>query len=235
MTVALLSNLPEPQVLFGEEIDDLLMEAKNYLDGEPIASEEEAAAVSSLLSRLRRVANDADAARKAEKRPHDDAAKSVQARWKPMLDKADLAESTAKQALASWLRQVENRQRADADAARAEAGRLAQIAAEALSASYGNLEARADAERLLKAAGAAEKHAAKVGKQKAHATGGERAIGLVDSFTPELTDSCSALKHYRVTQPEALRAWLFDQARKDVYSGVRSIPGFTIHHERNAR
>jgi len=232
----LLSNAPtEPDVLFGEVIDDLLLEAKNYLDGNPIASEDEATAVSSLLSRLRRVANDADDARKLEKKPHDDAAKAVQARWKPILDKADLAVSTAKQALAPWLRQVEERQRAEAEAARIEAERLAKIASDTLAASYGDLQARDDAERLLKAAGAAEKHAARLDKAKAHATGGERAVGLVDVFTPELTDSCAALRHYRATQPDELKCWLLDQARKDVRGGVRSIPGFQIIHERVAR
>lgn len=231
----LISNLPEPEVLFGEEIDDLLLEAKNYLDGEPIASEGEATAVSSLMSRARRVGNDADDARKLEKKPHDDAAKSVQARWKPILDKADLVVSTAKQALAPWLVTLEVQQRADADAARNEADRLAQVALEALSASSGNLQARDDAERLLKAAGAAGKHAARLDKQKAHATGGERAVTLLDNWTPELVDSCAALKHYRAVQPDALKAWLVDQARKDVRAGALSIPGFKIINQRTAR
>lgn len=230
-----LSNLPPADILFAEEIDDLLLEASNYLDGKPIASEEEATAVSSLLSRLRRVANDADDARKAEKKPHDDAGKLVQSKWKPILDKADLAADTAKQVLAPWLRQLEERQLAEAEAAQIEAERLTRIAQEAFAASAGNYQARDDAERLLKAAGAAEKHASKVGKQKAHAKGGERAVGLVDNWTPELVDSCLALKHYRATQPAALKDWLVDQARQDVRGGARSVLGFNIIHERVAR
>ncbi len=235
MTALLLNTPPEIVVLFTEEIDDLLIEAKNYLDGEPIANEERAAAVSSLLSRLRRVANDADDARKVEKKPHDDAGKAVQARWKPILDKADLAASTAKQALAPWLRQIEEKQRHEAELAQAEAERLTRVAAEAMAASAGNFQARDDAERLVKAATGAQKHAERASKQKAHASGGERAIGLVDVFTPVLTDSVEALKHYRTTQPDELKAWLMDQARKDVRSGVRAIPGFTVQQERVAR
>jgi hypothetical protein len=105
----LLSNAPaDPATLFKEEVDDLLLEARNYLDGDPIANEQQAEAVSSLLNRLRRVSKDADAARATEKRPHDDAAKAVQAKWKPIIDKADLAATTAKQALAPWLQQVED-------------------------------------------------------------------------------------------------------------------------------
>lgn len=236
MMATLLANAPaDPAALFSEEIDDLLLEARNYLDGEPIANEEQANAVSSLLNRLRRVAKDADAARAEEKKPHDLAAKAVQQKWKPLLDKADLAVSTAKDALAPWLRAVEEKQRAEAEAARIEAERIAAIAAQAHREAAGNLQASEDAERLLKAAGAARKDVAKADKQKAHATGGERAVGLVDVFTPELTDPVEALKHYRTRNPEGLKAWLLDQAKADVRAGQRTIPGFTINHERVAR
>lgn len=236
MTATLLSNrAAEPAVLFAEEVADILIEARNFLDGEPIANEQQADAVSSLLNRLRRVSKDADKARKAEVKPFNDGKAVVQAKWTPLIAEADLAASTAKQALAPWLRQVEEKQRADADIAHWEAERMAAIAAEAHQKAAGNLEATEDAERLLKAADAAQKDAARADKAKAHATGGERAIGLVDVFTPVLTDSCAALRHYREQQPDALKEWLLDQARRDVRSGVRTIPGFDINHERVAR
>jgi hypothetical protein len=233
---AVLSNMPtDKATLFAEEIEDLLLEARNYLDGEPIANEDQASAVSSLLNRLRRVANDADDARKDEKRPHDEATKAVQGKWKPILDKADLAATAAKQALAPWLQQVEAKQREEAEAARRESDRLAAIAAELHASSAGNLQAAEDAERLLKAAAGAERFATKAEKAKPLATGGERGVGLIDKFTSELTDSVEALKHYRTHQPEALKVWLLDQARADVRAGARRIPGFTIHQERVAR
>lgn len=232
----MLANAPtEPSVLFREEIDDLLLEARNYLDGEPIANEEQADAVSSLINRLRRVAKDADEARKLEKKPHDDAGKAVQAKWTPIISKAELASSTAKQALAPWLRELEAKQQREAEVARQEADRIAKIAAEAHSKAAGNLTAQEDAERLLKAAAGLQADATRAGRQKAHAKGGERAVGLVDIYTPVLTDSCAALKYYREHQPEALKEWLLDQASKDVRAGARAIPGFTIEHERVAR
>ena len=236
MNATLLSNrAAEPAVLFAEEIDDLMLEARNYLDGEPIANEAQADAVSSLLNRARRVAKDADEARKVEKKPHDEAGKAVQQKWTPLIAKADLAATTAKQALAPWLCKVEDQQREIAEAKQAEADRIATIAAEAHAKAHGNLEATEDAERLMKAADAAQKDATRADKAKAHATGGERAIGLVDVFTPVLDDPIAALRHYRETQPEPLKEWLLDQARKDVRSGARFIPGFTISHERIAR
>src|SRR6185312_12264238 len=116
--------------------------------------------------------------------------------------------------------------RREAEVLQAEADRIAQAATEARSNASGNLEEAENAERLLKAAEGLKKEAAKAEKQKAHARGGERAIGLVDVFTPTLIDACEALKHYRAKQPEFLKEWLLDQARADVRAGVRAIPGF---------
>ena len=231
----LLANAPaDPAILFAEEIDDLLLEAKNHLDGEPIATEGQAEAVSSLLNRLRRVSKDADTARADEKRPHDEAAKAVQGKWKPLLDKAGLAVNVAKEALAPWLVKVEEKQRAEAEAARIEADRLAQVAAGAFAKSSGNLQARDDAERLVEAAREAEKHAAKADKAKAHARGGERAVGLRSVWTPTLTDPCAALRFYRDREGDALKSWLVEQAEKDVRAGARSIPGFEVTEARVA-
>ncbi len=232
----MLANAPaDPAVLFSETLDDLLIEAHNFLDGEPIANDQQAEAVSSLLNRLRRVSKDADEARKVEKKPHDDAGKVVQAKWNPIIAKANLASDTAKDALAPWLRAKDEQQRAEAETARKEADRLVQVAAEARGAAAGDLQAQEDAERLLGAAKEAQRHATHAEKQKAHAKGGERAVGLVDVFTPVLADPVAALKFYREREPEELKLWLVEQARKDVRSGIRSIPGFTIEHERTAR
>lgn len=232
----LLRNAPaEPAVLFAEEVEDLLSEARNFLDGEPITTEQQAEAVSSLLNRLRRVSKDADEARKVEAKPFDDGKASVQAKWKPIIEKGKLAASVAKQALAPWLVQIEKHNQAAAEAARVEAERMAQLAREAHQASAGDLTAKEDAERLLKAAKAAEKDAARLGKAKAHATGGERAVGLVDVFTPVLTDPLIAARHYWATKRPLLEDWLLDQAEADVRAGQREIPGFEIKHERVAR
>ena len=233
---ALLANAPaEPAILFAECVDDLLLEARNHLDGDPIANDAQAEAVSSLLNRLRRVSKDADAARSTEKKPHDDAGKAVQARWKPILDKCELAARTAKDALAPWLRQIEDRQRAEAAAAWDEADRTRQIAAKAYATALGDLTAREDAERLLKAAATAQRAFDRADKAKAHATGGERAIGLVDVFTPELVDPLLAIRHYWGFARVEIEQSLIELARQDVRAGVRVIPGFTIKHDRIAR
>lgn len=232
---ALTSNKPpEPFVLFNEEIDDLMLEARNWCDGEPVGNEEQAEAVSSLINRLRRVSKDADEARAGEKKPHDEAAKAVQTKWLPIIGKAATAITVAREALAPWLKKVDEKQREEAAAAQREADRMAEVAREAHLASSGNLAAREDAERLQTAAEAAKKHATKTGKAKARATGGERAIGLREVWTPKMTDSVAALKYYRERRPEALKDWLLSEAKADVRGGARSLPGFKIESEKVA-
>jgi hypothetical protein len=234
------NNPPEstPYENFKAYIDDLAFEAKNFLDGKPIETEEQAAAVSKILNDARKARTDADAQRKVEAKPFDDGKAAVQALWTPLTDEkkgrcAQIAE-TCKQVLAPWLKKIEDKQAAEAEAAKAEAARLAQIALDAHKASAGNLEALEDAERLLSAAKAAAVDAAKAGKARAQVRGGGRATSLRSEWTPTLTDSVEALKHYRATKPDALKEWLTEQACKDVHAGARAIPGFTITEERKA-
>jgi hypothetical protein len=230
---------PTPYEAFRDHIADLAFEARNYLDGAPIETEEQAAAVSRILDDARKARRDADAQRKLEAKPFDEGKAAVQALWTPLTDEKNgqcaLVIATAKQALAPWLVKIEEEQRREAEVARLEAERLAQVAAEAHAQAAGNLSATEDAERILKAAGAAERHAKQAEKARPLAKGGERAIGLVDVFTPVLIDSCAALKHYREHQPAALKEWLLHQAVADVRAGKRSIPGFEITSERKAR
>lgn len=227
---------PDTFTAFSLHIDDLEEQARQFLDGEPIATEAQAEDVSRLLNMIRKAGNDADDARKAEKKPFDDQAKAVQAKWKPVLDRVDLVASVAKQALAPFLKAKEDAQRAEAEAARKAADDLLRRAREAASqANASDLAGQATARILQDKAAAAGKQAAKLDKAKAHAKGGERAVGLVSVFTPELVSPSEALKHYREAQPEALKAWLIEQAEKDIRAGKRSIPGFDIREERVAR
>ena len=232
----LIANAPaDPFVLISESINDLLLEAENFLDGSPIETEEQEAAVASILTRLRREANAADDQRKAEKKPHDDAAKAVQTKWTPLLSKADLAVQCAKNALAAFLQKKEAAQRAAVEAATEEARRQAEAAAQAAQqAKPDDLAGRQTARILQENAAAAEKQAARLARKPVQAKGGERAVGLRSVWTPTLTDPVAALKHYREREPDELKIWLVEQASKDVRSGARSIPGFTITETRTA-
>lgn len=235
-TAHLISNQPpDPFQAFALHIDDLVEQAQQYLDGEPVQNDAQAEDVSRLLNMLRKAGNDADDARKAEKKPHDDAAKAVQVRWKPLLDRIDLAATTAKQALTPFLTAKEAAQRAAADAARMEAQRLAEAAAQAAEqANPNDLAGQMTVKVLKENAIAAETAAGRLDKGRAQARGGERAVSLRSAWTPTLTDPVAALKHYRERQPDELRAWLLGQAEKDVRNGARAIPGFEISEARVA-
>jgi hypothetical protein len=228
-------NQPDAFTLITESIEDLLLEAGNFLDGAEIENEEQEAAVASILTRLRREANAADDLRKAEKKPHDVAGKAVQAKWAPLLSKADIAVTAAKNALTSFLRKKDEAQRAAAQAASEEASRQAEAAAQAAEqASPSDLAGMTTARVLQENAAAAQRTAERLSKARPQARGGERAVGLKSVWTPILADSVAALKHYRARQPEALKEWLLEQAFKDVRAGAREIPGFTITETKEA-
>ena len=228
-------NAPPPFDLFAEEIADLETEANNFLDGSGVSTEAEADAVSALTNRVRRLFKDADAARAAEKKPHDDAGKAVQARWKPLLDRMERTVTVAKRALTPFLEAKDRAQREEAArlAREAEEARLAALAAEE-QVNPSSLVDQARVEEARKDAEIATKAAAKADKARPQATGGERAIGLRSRFTPVLTDAAAALRHYRERQPEALKEWLTEQAERDVRAGARVVPGFIINEERIA-
>lgn len=62
---------------------------------------------------LLRLSKEADRQRESEKRPHDDAAKAVQAKWKPIIDEAASAANTIRDELTKWMRAEEARQEAE--------------------------------------------------------------------------------------------------------------------------
>lgn len=62
---------------------------------------------------LLRLSKEADRQREAEKRPHDDAAKAVQAKWKPVIDEAASAANMIRDELTKWMRAEEARQEAE--------------------------------------------------------------------------------------------------------------------------
>jgi hypothetical protein len=225
----------DPFTLFAESIEDLLLEANNYLDGEPIETEEQEQAVASILTRLRREANGADDARKAEKKPFDEQAKAVQAKWTPLLTKADLAVTAAKEALSAFLRKKEDAQRAAAEAAIEEARRQADAAAQAMQNTRpDDLAGLTTARVLQEAAEDARKRAERLDRAKAQAKGGERAVGLRRSYHAEITDPLAFGKWAWTHRNAEYLAFLEGLAEREARGGDKGIPGLVIHTERKA-
>lgn len=223
-----------PFEAFGAHIGDLFEEARNFLDGSGVNTEAEAEAVSKLLDMIRTAAKDADKARAAEKKPHDDAGKAVQAKWKPLLDRAELAVDTCKKVLTPWLQKLEADRRAEAERARQDAEAKAAEAAEAMrTTSLADLDGREEAERLVKDAKRAEADATRAEKARPQAAGGARATTLRVSYRPELVNASEALKHFVRVRPDDVKDALLELARIEVRNGARILPGFTIHAEQS--
>ncbi len=227
---------PEPTAFeaFHIHIGDLFDEAKNFLDGAGVNSDAEAEAVSKLLDLIRTAGKDADKARAEEKKPHDDAGKAVQAKWKPLLERAELAVDTCKRVLTPWLQKKAAEQAAAAEVARREAEARAQAAAEAMrQADVTDLTAREHAESLVKDARRADAAAARAESARPQATGGARATTLRTTYRAVMTDPREALKHYLSVQPDAIKACLQQLADADIRAGRRQIAGFTVHAEQS--
>lgn len=231
------NNPPEPTPFEKAEAEilGLFDEAKHWLDGQGVKDEKDAEGVSKLLDMIRKAKKAADEARVEEKRPHDEAAKEVQERYKPLLTRCDLAADAAKKALAPYLEKIEAEKRAKAEAARREAEEKARAAQEAIrAAELTDLAARERAEEMIQAAKKAEAAASRAEKDKAHAKGGARAVTLRKTWKPVLKDAREAARYYWQTRREELEAFFVSLAEKDVRAGQQDIPGFDIIEERTA-
>lgn len=227
---------PTPFELASQEVEKLYGEAKLWLDGEEVDRQEMADEISKLLNMIRAAKKTADTARKDEKKPFDDGAKEVQARYKPLLDKADLAADACKKALAPWLQKLQRESDELAERARQEAAEKARAAQEAIrNTQADNLAEREAAEALVKEAKDAETAANKASKATAKASGGVgRATSLRTTYTPVIIDPVLAASHYWKHAQKEIEELVLSLAKADVRAGVRNIPGIEIREEKIA-
>lgn len=225
-----------------DEIDGLVMEARNWLTGDGVVTEEDADAVSQLKELFRKAITTADERRKAENKPFDEGKAEVQARYAPLI--ADTKATTGaavrglalcNEALTPYLKRKDDAQRAAAAEAQRIAAEKAAEAAAAMQASRGDLEARERAEEKVREADRAAKAASAASKEKAHATGGSRAVGLSSSFVAEVTDMREWARHAWATYPDDLDRLLRALADGKVAAGLRSAPGLKVEEVRRVR
>lgn len=230
-----------PFDLISEDAETWLAEAANYADGTPIETQGQADDVSRIIDALRKTAAAADDQRKVEVKPHDDAKKAVQEKYAPLFADAKnktpgrvfTALDALRATLQPYLAKLDAIKREAERKAREEAEAKAREAQEAVrAADASNMIAREEAEALVRLAEAADKVARASEKDKAHATGGTRAMGLRSVWTATLTNAREAAAHYWTINPDAFNAFLQKLADDDVRAGKRSVPGFTITEER---
>lgn len=142
---------------------DEFLEAADIWRKQEVTSDELAGQLTDMISGLRKNLKAVDEARKAAKKPHDDAGKAVQAAFTPLADRYDRALKVLLAKAAAWIakKQAEEYERrakakAEADALEAEA-KMKAMEAEA----SGNIDAQLEAEAAAKEAAKAQKVAAK--------------------------------------------------------------------------
>lgn len=217
-------NNPPPDAAFGLHIDDLFALLSDTLAGGEVATDEQEAAIDALLDEFRKASKDADKERATEKRPHDDAAKAVQVKWKPIIDKADRGAIACKEALTPY--------RTAKQAAKDEAARKAREEAEAREA-----EARRAVQQSedLEAKFAAEQEFEAAKKLKAVANKIDRsATGLRTYWEAEITDRKAALLHYIARDPARFEALIQQMADEDARGARGAVPGIIFHERKKA-
>lgn len=220
-------------------IEDLVLEARNWADGNKVENQAQADDVSRLIEDIRLAVRAADEARVKENEPFDLGKAEVQERYGALIADtktkkgvAVLAMDSLKAALKPFLDAEKARKDDEAAEARRIAEEAQRAAAEAMGAAAAhNLEAREEAESLLEAARLAGKIANRAANDKAHANGGSRAMGLRTHYRAEITDSKACLIHYATTRRADLLEFLLGLAQADVDAKRRQIPGVTIHEE----
>lgn len=221
-------------------IEDLYLEAKNWLDGKPIETQPQADEVSRLKGMIVEAAAQAEKMRRAENEPFDTGKAEVQARYAELISdtkglrgKTVLARAACERALTPWLVKLDKERQAVAEAARAEAEAKRKAAEEA--ARSADLRRSEQAEEIFAAAKAADREATSIERGRAAVGGGEyRRTILRDNWTAELTDGMAALRHLWQTRRADLEAFALRCAMEDVRAGKREVPGFRIWNDQRA-
>jgi colicin import membrane protein len=232
------NNPPDPTPIEAarEWLADLAAESELWFDGKPIENPAQTDAVAKLLDDARKAEKRFDADRKIEKAPHDEAAKAVDAAWKPLITDAKRIIEIAKATQTTWLikldeekraREIEAQRIADEKAARAR-----KLAAEA----DGSLAAAKARDAALEEAKRAEQAALRAHNDKAGAKGAgmARAVTLRTTWRCEVKDRRALLNHIAKTAPQDLSDFLDEWAARAVRTGSHELPGVEAWAERAA-
>lgn len=225
-------------------IEGYFEEAKHWLDGHAIETEEQAEKVQTLVRLLQEAEMAADASRVAEKKPLDDQISDIQGRYNPLIAPiknskpglTSLAIKGCNEALSAWLLAQQAIADAAAEAARIEAERLAEEAREAIRAvqetDAPDLTAVQQAQEAVEEAEQSARVAKKAEAFRPAVRGYGRAAALRTYYTPVLADAVKALGWcWQHARPE-VEAALLQIAKDRTHSGVCVIPGVTVNEER---
>lgn len=172
-------------------VSEFMSVTQQWLQLEKIENDHHAEQVNDQITGLRGLFKNVDDARKAAKKPHDDAGKVVQAAFSPILAKLKAAAEALKPKMAIYTQakaaaEAEEKRKAEAEArAKAEEAAAAAKAAE----EDGDIAAKVEAEEAQKAAEKQVKVAAKgPGTKVKSASGGGRTMSMRTEKTIKITN-----------------------------------------------
>ncbi|GAA0729847.1 hypothetical protein [Sphingomonas japonica] len=221
--LAIGGNNPPVFDIHAINIEDLFALISDTVAGGTVTTDEQEAALDGLLDNARDARKAADAARADEKRPHDEAAKAVQTKWKPLLERCDLATAEIKRLLTPYRVAKQAAKDEAARKAREEAAAKEKAAQDALRQSD-NLQTRFAAEEQIKQASKLKAVANKVDRS---------ATGLRTSYVVEMVDALAYARWAWTNRNEQYLAMLCELASAEG-RGADAIPGLKLNIERKA-
>lgn len=222
MTDNLHNNPPAPVEIYTERLAKLTADVAAIT---VIETEEQNTAAANLVNVARDLAKEADAERAELKKPHLEAGRLVDSKFKPVIDGAKDVTKPLRVKMAAFIR--EEKRKAD-EAARKAAEEAARKAAEAEALKDDELvgDVVADEAATAKTDAAVAKVAAKRAGQ-ARGDGG-RAMSVRTTYDVEVTDAEALVEHFKSSQ--AVIDLCTDLARRQVRAlkGDTALPGIKI-------
>ena len=199
------------------QVEALKLDADNL----PEINADTAPKVRDLLGRVTEMAKKVEAGRKSAKDPHLEAGRRVDAEFKPLTDALSDLKDAINRPLASWMRAEQERQRAEAEAARKAAEEAAAF--QQAMADDDEMAAKAKAFAEKRAAEAAMKQAQAEGAGRVQsASGFTRAAGLRTYRHAEVTDAAALVAHF------ALHPDVVEAATKAANAAIRAAKGAPV-------
>lgn len=228
---------PSPFEAIAIHIDDLLVEAHAWADGQVVETDDQEKEVGRLIDELQRAAKTADEQRVLENKPFDDGKAAVQAKYAPLIadrknktpGKVWKAVDALKATVKPYLDAKEEKRKADLAAAQAAALKAQEEAmAAAQAARASDLSAQDDVEELVAVAQQLAVDAKRVETSRVQLGGGDRARGLRTTYAAVIIDPKACLLHYWATRRDDMIVALQALADADVKAKRHTIPGVRV-------
>lgn len=199
------NNPPEEMTPFtaaSQRVTELVETANVWLASvKEIGDTDTAVACQGFLDQVSAESKAVETDRRTEKKPHEDAAKAVDTKYRPLSTRLDTIKSLLLPLKTGWLQKEQARKDAEAKAAREEADRLRKLAEEAAAAATQNttVEAVIAVDEINASAKQSEAAARRIENSKAQVRSnfGTRASGLRTYWSAKITDFDKALMHYK--------------------------------------